>query len=101
MSVETREDGKRLRDPEADEAHIRTAMGLIEAELRRATAKFGVFASSHEGLAIIEEEFLELREAIFWPHKGADRDPGVEAVQLGAMAARFLVDMILPRAKGD
>jgi hypothetical protein len=47
--------------------------------------------SGHEGLAVIEEEFLELRLEVFW-----GKDPAKlreEAVQLAAMALRFLCDI--------
>lgn len=67
------------------------AMALISAEYDRATAKFGQFNSPHEGIAVVEEEFLELRQEVFW-----GKDDGAlqtEAVQLGAMALRFLTDV--------
>lgn len=38
----------------------------VAQELLRATDKFGPMASPHEALAVIEEEFLEFREAVFW-----------------------------------
>ena len=61
----------------------------VIAELDRATEKFGPFASPHEGIAIIEEEFLELRDAVFHGTPGEARS---EAVQVAAMAIRFLID---------
>ena len=63
---------------------------LVFDELGAATAKFGSFASAHEGIAVIEEEFLELREAVFWGKQGNKR---TEAIQLAAMAIRFLMDV--------
>lgn len=57
-------------------------------ELARATEKFGPFASGHEALAVIEEEFLEFRAAVFW----GSGDPRIEAIQLAAMALRYLRD---------
>jgi hypothetical protein len=60
----------------------------VAQELQRATDKFGPMASPHEALAVIEEEFLELREAIFWRRS----DPRTEAVQLAAMVLRYLRD---------
>ncbi len=65
------------------------AMNAVLDELKRATAKFGPFKSAHEGIAIIEEEFLELRREVFWGSQGKAHK---EAVQLAAMALRFLVD---------
>lgn len=69
------------------------AVSEIVDEYVDATSKFGKFVSPHEGLAIIEEEFLEFREAVFWPHKEHTGDARVEAVQLAAMALRFLMDV--------
>ncbi len=65
------------------------AFELVETELKEATAEFGPFLSAHEGLAIIEEEFLELRKAVFW----GEGSRQVEATQLAAMAIRFLQDI--------
>jgi hypothetical protein len=61
----------------------------VWSELDRATEKFPPMRSAHEALAIIEEEFLELREAIFW---GSPANAVEEATQLAAMAIRFLID---------
>lgn len=58
-------------------------------ELKRATQKFGAFNSAHEGYAIIKEEVDELWDAI----KKNDLDHArKEAIQVGAMALRFLID---------
>jgi hypothetical protein len=46
-------------------------------------------ASGHEAVAVIEEEFIEFREAVFWKRS----DPHQEAVQLAAMAVRYLIDV--------
>ncbi len=76
-----RKEGARMKASEA--------MMAILDEYNRAVKVFPrPFASPHEGLAIIEEEFLELRQAVFW----GDGDVREEAIQLGAMALRFLVD---------
>lgn len=68
------------------------AMELMLLEYERATKKFGRFASAHEGYAVMQEEMDELWEAV------KDKQCGtpellVEAVQVGAMAVRFLVDI--------
>lgn len=69
------------------------AMNLVRDELRRATEAFHEFASPHEGWAIIEEEMDE-----FWDEIKAGRGQSVrgceEAVQVAAMAVRFLVDLV-------
>lgn len=63
----------------------------VVRELRRATAKFGAFASGHEGIAILREEYLELEREVFWgKHPSNVR---AEAVQVAAMAIRFIVDV--------
>lgn len=73
------------------ERRIDIAFGFVRKELDKATDRFGAFASSHEGIAVIEEEFLELRSEVFW---GKRAEPMLqEAVQLAAMAIRFIVDV--------
>lgn len=63
---------------------------LAAEELERAQDKFGPMASPHEGIAVIREEYLELEREVFWGTRAAMR---AEAVQLAAMAIRFLVDV--------
>ena len=46
----------------------RKALDLISREHARASNLFPPFHSPHEGIAIIEEEFLELRAIIFENH---------------------------------
>ncbi len=77
----------------ARDLHINEAMDMVRAELEAAYKHFPVdFRSAHEGVAIIEEEFLEFRSAAYWPHKTKD-DEAEEAVQLAAMSLRYLVDV--------
>lgn len=66
----------------------------VADELGRATVKLGPMASGHEAVAVIEEEFMEFRQAVFWGTKAEAR---AEAVQLAAMAIRYLVDSAEPR----
>jgi hypothetical protein len=66
------------------------ALNLAADELKRAMAKFGPMASGHEGIAVIREEYLELEREVFWGTREAARE---EAIQLAAMALRFLVDV--------
>ncbi|KKL51152.1 hypothetical protein LCGC14_2298330 [marine sediment metagenome] len=49
------------------------AIAEVSDEYFRAQKKFKEFKSRHEGVAIIEEEFLEFRQAAFWPHKRKQR----------------------------
>lgn len=63
---------------------------LVWDELKRATDKFGPFQSALEGQAIIAEEFDEFTQAV--RHETPER-ARAEAVQLAAMAIRFLIDV--------
>ena len=80
--------GIRLRGDLPYEAQM--GLKAIEAEYIRATGKFGAFASTHEGWAVIREELDELWDAI---KANADtHELRKEAIQVGAMALRFLTD---------
>ena len=76
----------------SDTATLR-AFGAVWNELLDASKAFQRFASAHEGAAVIREEHDE-----FWDEIKANKRPGArarqraEAVQLAAMAIRFLVD---------
>lgn len=65
------------------------AFNDVDNELQRASAKFGPFYSAMEGQAIIAEEFDEFTHAV--RHEGINR-AREEAIQLAAMAIRFLID---------
>lgn len=67
----------------------------INDELCDASAKHGKFASAHEGYAIILEELDELWDIV--KLKPRLRDHAAmrkEAIQVAAMAARFVVDLL-------
>lgn len=74
----------------------RSALGSIADELARARRSHrGSFASAHEGFAVLLEEVEELKAEVF---KGGTQKRSLsrmrqEATQVGAMAARFLVDL--------
>lgn len=64
-------------------------------ELDKATAKFGPFASAHEGYAVLQEEVDELWQEVKHGSRNRQRE---EAIQVAAMALRFLIDVCdLPR----
>jgi len=67
------------------------AITEIIQEYKRATNKFGSFASTHEGYAVILEELDEL-----WTEIKSNTDPKgnmrKEAVQVAAMGFRFIID---------
>jgi hypothetical protein len=68
------------------------ALSDISGEFRKATEAHGKFNSAHEGYAVLAEELDELWAEV----KRKDRDMAAmrkEAVQVGAMALRFLVDV--------
>jgi len=69
------------------------ALAKIRIEYERAAARHGAFNSGHEGYAVIREELDELWEEVT-STDGLGR-ACEEAVQVAAMALRFLVD--LPR----
>jgi hypothetical protein len=71
-----------------------SAVQAIEQEYNRASSNYPPFASAHEGLAVLEEEFEELKREVFKSPKS--RDYGLmkkEAVQIAAMAIRFITDV--------
>jgi hypothetical protein len=76
------------------ESLIDCALEEIRMELLAAYENFPDIRSAHEGVAIIEEEFLEFREAAYWPHKQKHVDAEeTEARHLAAMCVRYLVDV--------
>jgi len=70
------------------------ALILVVEEYGRASTKFGPMLSPHEGLAIIQEEFEELKAEVFKSFDVRDKEcMRKEAWQLAAMALRFMVDL--------
>ena len=74
---------------------VNHAMVLIREEMDRAEQKHHGFHSGHEGYAVIREELDELWDAIkadkqYLRYSGATAN---EAVQVAAMALRFLVNL--------
>jgi len=73
--------------------NIDNAIQAIREELESATEKFGPFVTLHEGYAVILEELDELWDAI--KTKGTPIEClEKEAIQVGAMALMFLVDLL-------
>lgn len=71
-----------------------TAVEKVVRELDRACRTHHTFNSSHEGYAVIKEEFEELWDEIK-NNKQEDTKARQtkEAIQVAAMALRFLVDL--------
>ncbi len=74
-------------------AVLEAVLQSVVDEFMQAHGLFPEFRSRHEGVAIIEEEFLEFRDAAFWPHKEETGDADEEAKQLAAMAIRYMTDI--------
>jgi hypothetical protein len=71
---------------------VRAVLREVAQEVMRARGKHPVFNSAHEGYAVLLEEVDELWTEI----KIRQRDPlrlRAEAVQVAAMAVRFLTDV--------
>jgi len=69
------------------------ALAAIVEEYEKAIQKFPPMHSPHEGLAILQEEFEELKIEVFTNHNYRSKDKmRKEATQVGAMALRFIVD---------
>ena len=71
---------------------VQANLDSIYTEYRKAISQFPPFHSAHEGYAILLEEVDEL-----WDEVKGNKKPGAyermekEAIQVGAMALRFLV----------
>ena len=71
-----------------------TAKDAIIEEYERASTRFGQFNSAHEGYSVILEELDELWEEV--KKNGDKRNMETmrkEAMQVAAMALRFMVDI--------
>lgn len=95
--------GSVIYDPDliSDDPQIRRldyALKRVGDEVLRALDRFPSFNSPHEGKAVIEEELEEL-----WEHCRANtgRSPEAiqEAVQVAAMAVRYVLDLSERRAR--
>lgn len=75
------------------EMRIDTVLAEVRAELLRAWDKHGlVFASPHEGISVIREEL----DPELWAHvcgnTGRTVEAGKEAIQVAAMAAKYVLN---------
>ena len=69
------------------------AIAAMKAEAIAAAGQNRHFASAHEGLAIIQEEFEELKAEVFKKQSARSISKmDEEAIQLGAMCLRFITD---------
>ena len=70
------------------------------AELARARSKFGNFHSAHEGYAVILEELDELWREVQSKGRTVESLRG-EAIQVAAMAIRFVEDLCAASGEGE
>lgn len=71
-------------------ARVDIALDQVRDELLAAIERFSPIASAHEGKAVIEEELDELWADI---KEGRPAEAWQEAIQVAAMAVRFVVDL--------
>lgn len=62
----------------------------VDQELAKATKKFAIFNSAHEGFSVIKEEVDELWHEV---KHGTVKRQRAEAIQVAAMALRFIRDV--------
>lgn len=88
-----------MRQPDAPKNPELNFNELVQRELRLAREKFPAFNSHHEGFAVLKEEVDELWDAVKMNHKALKRDTQIrqEAIQVAAMALRFLYDLCEPK----
>lgn len=87
-------DRQREMDAIAEE-ETREVFEAVLQEYLWATSHHGDFNSAHEGIAVIEEEYLELRHWVYMNPAKRDREAmRKEAIQLAAMAIRLIHDVV-------
>lgn len=67
----------------------------VDEELSNAISRFPAFNSPHEGKAVIEEELDELWEHVK-ANTGRSKEARQEALQVAAMALRYVLDLCSP-----
>ena len=77
-----------------DEEKLNIVINKIKKEYLRAVNKFGAFHNAHEGYAVLLEEVDELWENVKLNQTIFTRDEAMreEAIQVAAMAIRFIID---------
>jgi hypothetical protein len=73
---------------------ISNALGDVIVELEGATSKFPAFNSAHEGFGVLKEEVDELWDEVKKKQGARDIERmRKEAIQVAAMALRFVADV--------
>lgn len=71
-----------------------TTIGEILDEIYRARGMFPNMNTAHEGIAVIEEEYLELRQHVYMKQKNRNLVAmRKEAIELAAMAVCFACEV--------
>ncbi len=66
----------------------------VEKEIRQALYNWGPFNSAHEGFAVLNEEFDELKEHVWTNQTKRDLEKmRKEAIQVAAVAIRFAAEV--------
>ena len=75
------------------EAKLDMIIEGIKAEVRRSADQHGHFTNAHEAWAVLHEEHDELWDEIK-ANRGYMPTAETEAIQTGAMAVRYILDLI-------
>ncbi len=77
---------------QADRAEA--VLDAIRREYQRARTKHAPLHSGHEAVGVIDEEFVEFRDAVYFgvDRRGERSDPAREAIQVAAMALAYVVE---------
>jgi len=75
-----------------------TVFENVKAELLSAIDLYGSFHSAHEGFAVIQEEVDELWDLVK-QRNPSKKEMNKEAIQIAAMAIRFVLDVQTPGSK--
>lgn len=84
-----------VRSVPTERPNLRAVLDEVFAEVARAESLHPPMNSAHEGYGIIDEEFEELKKHVFMKQKNRDlNEMRKEAIELAAMAVRFVRDVI-------
>lgn len=74
--------------------HLDAILSDVRSEVVNATMNWPAFNSAHEGFAVLNEEFDELKEHVWTNQKRRDlTEMQKEAIQVAAMAVRFALEV--------
>ncbi len=76
------------------EVGAEAVLDAIRHEYSRARAKHAPLNSGHEAVGVIDEEFTEFKDAVFFgvDRRGKPANPATEAIQIAAMALAYVVE---------